>query len=235
MMGLAARYDVIPQNVIRDTTKIETSTPEPKALSVEEARKLRHDLRRDKWAVNGDLPDYAAMVLATGCRAGEVLAIRWEDIDLDAGTVEVNGKIIRHTGVGLVRETTKGRKTTKMLLPDWAVEMLRDRQARDLPSGPLGLVFATATGNPREVRTVDRQMQRFRQRHPEWGDDLVPKKLRKTVATAVERNRGLSAASRQLSHSSQETTAGHYVQRPDIGPDNRAVLDQFAIESGGGK
>jgi integrase len=60
-------------------------------------------LEADRRAVARDLPDLTRWTLATGLRIGEALAVAWSDVDLDAGTVEVDWKLIRITGEGLRR------------------------------------------------------------------------------------------------------------------------------------
>src|SRR3712207_9533185 len=70
-------------------------------------------------------------MLASGCRIGEAAAVTWGDLDLDAGTVDVRATIVRVTGQGLIRKSTKtasGART--LLLPPWCVERLRSRAAR---------------------------------------------------------------------------------------------------------
>ena len=42
------------------------------------------------------------MLLATGLRVGEALAVTWDTVDLAAGTVEVRGTVIRVKGRGLM-------------------------------------------------------------------------------------------------------------------------------------
>jgi integrase len=42
------------------------------------------------------------MMMATGLRIGETAAITWPSLDLEAGTVEVRGTVIRITGKGLI-------------------------------------------------------------------------------------------------------------------------------------
>jgi integrase len=49
---------------------------------------------------NMDMPDIVDLLLATGCRIGEVLAIRWSEVDLaaDPPTVSITGTIKTETG-----------------------------------------------------------------------------------------------------------------------------------------
>lgn len=76
------------------------------------------------------------MMLATGKRIGETCAITWNALDLDAGTVEIRGTVIRVKGQGLwIKPKPKSRAGyRKLRLPSWAVDMLRCRQQEALPN-----------------------------------------------------------------------------------------------------
>jgi integrase len=232
MFGMAARFDLIPANPVREVSRIAAKKPEVTSLTTAQVQRLRSQLAQDAKSVRGDLPDVIGVMLATGCRVGEAIALRWQDVDLKAGTATITGKIIRKTGQGLFREdTTKGKKTTRLQLPDWAVEMLKARTARRLPGGEHGLVFPTADAEPREVRTIEHQWMAFRLRHPEWKD--VPTRyFRKTVGTTTAEALGEAAAAAQLAHSDPAVTRRHYIATPDQGPDVREALKGFSIQSG---
>jgi integrase len=62
------------------------------------------------------------MMLATGCRVGERLAIGWSEVDLDAATVDVRWRLVHRTGIGLLRlpSTKTGRRGERLIpLPSW--------------------------------------------------------------------------------------------------------------------
>ncbi|MBM4686464.1 tyrosine-type recombinase/integrase [Rhodococcus hoagii] len=82
-----------------------------------------------QFCQSADLADLIVMFAATGARIGEVLGIRWEDVDLKKRTVAITGKVIRVKGDGLVREdSTKTESGLRQLpLPGFAVEMLEKR------------------------------------------------------------------------------------------------------------
>ena len=80
-----------------------------RALSVGEATDLRAKLHADPQAQRWDLVDLSDFVLATGLRIGEATAVRWDDFDLDAGTVAVRGTVVRITGVGLRIKSPRAR------------------------------------------------------------------------------------------------------------------------------
>ncbi|MDR1441181.1 MAG: tyrosine-type recombinase/integrase [Bifidobacteriaceae bacterium] len=231
MMGLAVCYGAIKHNPIREVSRVATVTPEPRALSGEEVKALRAQIRRDKAAIRADLPDVVDLMLATGCRTGEALAIRWQDVDLAEGTVAVTGKIVRHLRQGITREdTTKSKNVARKRLPKWAVSMPLDRRVNGLPSGLRNLVFPTADETPRDISNVDKQWRNYRTRHPEWKW-VVPKTFRKTAGTIINETYGIETAAAQLDHSSPAVTRKHYAQTPRLGPDTRAALEEFAISA----
>lgn len=224
MMALAVREGAAPANTARDVSPIEAAHKEVRALTADEVRALRFTLASDEAAASVCLPQIVDMMLATGARIGEVLALRWQDVDLVDGTISLNATMVRDTD-GLVRQdTTKGRKVRRLLLPDFAVDLLRARAAEGIWGSGAQPVFPSATGTFREVSTVDKQWRKFRERHDEWSW-VSPHTFRKTVGTAIERSTGLAAAASQLGHTTEAITRRHYVETPDLAPDQRAVLE----------
>lgn len=228
MLDVAVREDVLMANPALSVTPVPaTSLEEVRALEVPEVISLRATLAADEKATAIDLHDLVDVMLATGCRPGEALALRWDEVDLTKHIVYLTGTVVREKGVGLFRQdTTKGKKPRGNLVPEFAVRMLERRAAEATP-GDLNLVFPSERGGLREVTTVDRQWRTFRERHPEWTW-ITPKTFRKSVATAVDRGADIAAAAAQLGHAHSSTTARHYVARPAVGPDQRTILEQFA-------
>jgi integrase len=116
-------------------------------------------------AAGDRLEALAVLVLRLGLRKGEALALRWDDIDLDAATLTVRGTLKRRKGGGLYVDTTKTDAGTRELpLVAGTAEALREHRRRQaaerLALGPLwtdtGHVFTTATGTPLDPRNVNR-------------------------------------------------------------------------------
>src|SRR3712207_1339311 len=124
--GLAARHDALDRNPVRDTGSIESSAKKaPKALTANESRTLLAALAGDEQARKADVPDLVGFMLATGCRVGEAAAVTWDLVDLDAGTVQIRSTIVRVTGQGLVRKSTKTASGARaLLLPPWCIDRL---------------------------------------------------------------------------------------------------------------
>jgi integrase len=105
------------------------------------------------------------MLLVTGCRPGELKALTWGDVDLEAGAVTIRRTVQRVKGRGLVVGETKtaGSRRTLALGPDMLATLRRHRalQAEErLRLGPLwrnlGLVFPNGVGGYLEQDRVVR-------------------------------------------------------------------------------
>jgi hypothetical protein len=78
----------------------------------------------------------------------EALAVSWEEVDLAAGTAQIEYTLIWIKGVGLVRKSTKSKAGERTLrLPAFALSMLRRRK---LKAGGRGPVFPDSEGGWRD-------------------------------------------------------------------------------------
>jgi integrase len=97
------------------------------------------------------------LALTTGMRQGELLGLKWGDVDLNAGTLAVRRSLQRQRENGLVFEEPKTARSRRSIrLSQRAIEALRthrDRQTFER-SGAGGewtaydLVFCDSTGKP---------------------------------------------------------------------------------------
>ena len=107
-------------------------------------------------------------------------------------------------------------------LPRFAADVLLRRSVSAEPN-PHDVVFPSSTGTLRWPNNFQRQWRDARQ--AAGFDWVTPHHFRKTVATIIERERGLKDASAQLGHSGTAVTAAHYVERAHHAPDSSAVLE----------
>ena len=164
-----------------------------KALTVEQAQALVMAAagvlrangmrkRRGPYRLHG----YVVLLLATGIRPEEARALRWDLVDLEAGTVSV----WRSDWAGGDTKTARSRRTLK--LARIAVEALTARkaiQAADrLKAGELwqddDLVFTTATGVMLDQRNIRREF-RLICKAAGLGTDWVPRELRHTFVSIM--------------------------------------------------
>ena len=116
-LQLAVMANVLGANPVRDIQPIGLKQ-RPKgatALTADQLRDLLGMLRADDYCQRNDLVDPVTVLIATGLRRSELLALRWTDFDKTTGTMTVAGKVVRAAGKGLQRtddtETHAGRRT----------------------------------------------------------------------------------------------------------------------------
>jgi integrase len=145
----AVRWGLIVRNVTEAVDAPRRSTPEARTWSVSDVNAFLASASGDRWEALWRL------ALLTGMRRGELLALRWADIDLDAGTLSVRRTLSRGSRSALEfgePKTASGRR--RISLPRSAVDSLRrhrrqqleTRLASGLAYEDNDLVFATEVG-----------------------------------------------------------------------------------------
>lgn len=117
---------------------------------------------------------------------GEARALRWDHVDLDAGTVA----IWRSDRAGGDTKTARSRRTLK--LPEIALSALRERRAAQvedrLRAGELwqdtGLVFTTTIGTTLDQHNIRREFRQIT-KVAGLGEDWVPRELRHTFVSIM--------------------------------------------------
>lgn len=226
VMGLAVRYGAGTVNPVREAARVRGGRRRtPRALTAAERKRWLSAVAADRHAVARDLPDLTRWMLATGLRIGEALAVAWSDVDLGAGTVEVDWKLIRITGEGLRRvRRLKGGDDRTLPLPPFAVAMLRRRRPDAKALGP---VFPDALGGWRDPSNTSRA---FREARDAAGFSWVTSHVfRKTCATILD-DAGLSARAiaDQLGHARPSMTQDVYMARKVLNPATAAALEAAA-------
>lgn len=161
-LGHAEKWGYVARNVARLTNPPRLERKEVVPLSPEAALRLLKAAKDDR------LYALYSVALAIGLRKGEVSALRWSDVDMDAGTLRVTGTLKRMKGEGLVRDepkTSRSRRTVP--LPGVCVDALRahriaqaqERLAQGARWKDLDYVFTTRVGTPLDPRNLTRQFQ----------------------------------------------------------------------------
>ncbi len=85
-LSQAVKWSLVPRNVTEAATAPRPSPKEMRPLSAEEVRKLLSAARGDR------LETLWVLAVHTGMRQGELLALKWTDVDLETGKVSVRGR-----------------------------------------------------------------------------------------------------------------------------------------------
>ena len=156
------------------------------------------------------------VALSLGLRRGEVLGLRWEDIDFEQATMRISGALQRQQG-RLERTATKTKSSNRLLyLPAVLVVALqahRQRQDRERQHASWqehGLVFPSKLGTPLEPRSLNRHFASVVRRIGLPATTRLHD-LRHTAATfMLLQGVPLKVISRILGHSQLSITADIY-------------------------
>ncbi|MBZ4320339.1 tyrosine-type recombinase/integrase [Streptomyces huiliensis] len=157
----ACREELITRNVGTLVEPPRTASRELSPWTLDETLDFLAAARKD--------PLYAAFVLAIamGLRRGEIVGLRWADLDLDGRVLHVRQQTQRRRGV-LYDDDPKSRRRRAIPLPAMCIAPLRWQRMRQAAARARagekwqesGYVFTTATGRPVEPRNVYRSFTR---------------------------------------------------------------------------
>lgn len=202
----AEALDLVRRNVaaLIDTPVGQEGRPS-KALNLDQAVALL------RAAEGFRLYAYVLLSLLTGVRTEEARALRWDHLDLDAGTMAVWRSVRAHGDV----KTERSRRTLSILAI--VIEALRQHRVRQaaerLAAGELwqdhGLVFTTSVGTPLDAANVRREFRAITAAAG-LGEDWAPRELRHTFVSLLSANGVRVEEIAQLAGHSSRTTETVY-------------------------
>jgi integrase len=170
----AEKHQLVARNVSKLTERPRAVRKEMHTLTLDQLiEKLLPAIAQDRL--------FAAIFLGfgTGLRRGEVLALRWKDVDVRTGTLQVRQALVRVTN----HNVPKGEKRTRLLfqepktspsrrtipIPEACLAALKQHKARQAEEKLLlgqayhdyGLVFCQADGKPIDPRNFLRSFDRL--------------------------------------------------------------------------
>jgi integrase len=205
MFRIALRHDAVSTNPVRGLTIPRSEAAKPQALDPEQFLDMRKKLIG--WETeptlgrnrSQELHEIADFLVNTGLRAGELFALRWTDLDLDADppTVHIHATVIRtSTGGVTVQDHPKSEHgIRRVTVPAYLVSALRSRHAqqdKSTATNPLGLVFPSSTGTVSDPNDVGRTWRRAAEAIGYRWRTL--KTFRKANATLIARTMGAESA-----------------------------------------
>ena len=157
------------------------------------------------------------LLLVTGCRRGEIAALKWTKIDLDAARIEISANLCYSAQQGTYETTTKTEATRYIKIPAETVELLkryRVAQAEHrLACGDRwqnsAYVFTQETGGPMNPTSITAYLRKFSERY--GLPHINPHAFRHTVASVLIANgTDIVTVSKQLGHAQVSTTSDVY-------------------------
>jgi integrase len=162
-LARAARLETIGRNAAGVVRPPKVEAGEVEILSADQIGEVLAKLRGHA------LYSIVVLALGTGARRGELCALRWGDVDLDAATMRVD-RSMEETKEGLSVKAPKTRNGHRTIsLPTSVVDTLRTHRVHQLGQrltlglGRLGaedLVFTMPDGSPRSPDNLSRDWRR---------------------------------------------------------------------------
>lgn len=233
-LAQAERWGLVPRNVARLVSPPRVSRTTVHPLTPVEVKKLLTAIEHDRLAA------LYTVALAVGLRQGETLGLRWEDVNLETGTLSVNFTLQRIDKMNILAEpkTEKSRRTIK--LPESCVVALEAHQTLQDQERTFagaewrdewGLVFTEDDGSPLSRVAVTRRFQRILE-----GADIPKRRfhdLRHTCATLLlAQGVPLKVVQETLGHTLFSTTADIYSHvLPVLMADAASKMDAILSET----
>ena len=163
-LAYAAAIELVSRNVASVVKPPKVEEAEVESLKAEEIETVLAALN------DNSLELIAVLALSSGARRGEILALTWAHVDLDAGTIKIE-RSLEQTKAGLrfkAPKTAKGKRTVS--LPPIAVDALRAHRRRQLElrmalghgkPEPGALLFSDHKGDPIPPNNLSWDWRRF--------------------------------------------------------------------------
>lgn len=238
----AEKGQLVLRNVSEATALPRETKTEIHPLNLDQVKKLLHAIKEHRL--------YPAILLEvnTGLRRGELLAIRWDDVDLQKGLLKVKRNLVRTylpesngTKTGLLFQEPKTEKSKREVpIPKSVVDELARHKARQAEERLLlgqeyqdrGLIFCQERGKPYDpgffTKSFRRMLKRAGLPQGRFHD------LRHATATLLLQQTDIKTVSAILGHSRTSITADIYLHT-DLGQKREAINKLNAALQGRGR
>ena len=224
LLDRAVRDKAIPSNpcVLRSVSMPRRPQVERPVLSPAEVERLASEMTHKRDAVLVRLLGYG------GLRVGEVLALRWSDVDLEGGMLTIRQSVEASTG-SMIVGPTKTYAMRTITLPGALVRQLST--LKDSQTGT-ALVFANRSGS--YLRYGNWRRDCWNPAVKRSGVKARPHDLRATCASLlIDAGASVKDVKQHLGHQDELTTLRLYARvRPGRSADIAARLDALIAEAG---
>ena len=215
VLSQAVKESLIPFNVAERAEIPKNKKNKVKGLQTSELSDVLLALQKEdlKWRV------IVHLLMITGARRGEVLGIRWPDIDEKTNSIHICNNVLYTPDRGTYQDTVKTEESDRWIaVPSETMKLLKQwkkHQAEEITEkgyyfhNPDQLLFTQENGSPMCPDSVTTYLRRFSERNN--LPHINPHKFRHTMASMLlyQRVDPVSVAHR-LGHSQVSTTTDIY-------------------------
>lgn len=214
VLGQAEKEMIIPYNPAKRATPPPNKPTRPSdCLQPEQLQKFIEAAEQEPL----ELQTLLMLFVVTGCRRGEVFALKWKNVDLSTGQIKIESSLNYLPDRGIYEGATKTNNTRHIALPKEMIVLLRKHRAKQtelrLAMGDqwqdTGYVFTTENGTIRNPESFNGQLRNFCKRHS--LPCINPHMFRHTAASLLISNGvDVLTVSKMLGHTAPTTTLNTY-------------------------
>jgi integrase len=248
----ARRRRLVAVNVARDAVppRVQQEFDTTRLPSVERVQSFLEQLEqpadatRRRWRMTADcrvfVRDLASLALMTGMRRGELLALRWTDVNLNTGLISV-ARSIEQSKTGLRLKAPKSGKPRTVAIPQSVCTQLRSMQKRQkelwLAVGVRpgleteALLFPASPDAPEALMKPAAASARFREAADAFGLSLHLHDLRHLHVSVMLKELTAAEVSRRAGHANPAVTLRLYAHAlPDTEQRQAQAVDTLLIQ-----
>lgn len=213
--------------------KTEDNAQEVKFYTAEEIAYIQKCLEQEplQWRV------LVSLYMTTGARRGEILGLKWKDIDAQARQIHINRTLCYTPKKGMYTNPPKSGKSRTVPVPDYVFEMIGQLKREQLRSTNIlkvdtpfvDYVFRQERTNiPMHPDSPTRYFKKFGQRYGVKG--FHPHKLRHSFASiAITQGADIASVSEILGHSDKAVTLRMYTHADEESKRRASSIFEKAI------
>ena len=207
----AVREQLVPDNAAKRASPPKLPKHEMEAFELEEIRDILAALEEEplKWQVCTQL------LIATGARRGEIMGLRWKNVDWDNHRLYLCENRVYTVETGAISTTLKTGESRYVSVSLSVMELLRRWQAeqseffRVLGVTPTDYIMTTDNGQPMHPDSPTDWLAKFAKRHS--LPPIHPHKFRHTQASLlISEGVDILTVSKRLGHAKVSTTLDIY-------------------------